>query len=357
MIGIDKTTINNIGIISIDFKKLKEKKDNITIIKEGTTVPLPTDIPGQYEEVNYLKIRDKNMFNVFRFGMKKVGGGKMIVYCMMKLHIRPLRGDNMNPLNISEYKEMLQKIKSYMVTEYGIRLDFSNIGFAEMEINCTFKLDRKFEEYEYLLDRFRDVIPKRYKTKGKFEDDEDIFKELLFFNGSTKLKIYDKKKQLEEVYNKKIDDELMRIEYTFLTSDKVKSVFGSNKVKDMTDEDIQEYVKQGIEKDLFTPLLKYKKEADKELLKIAKEYQKEYPRQWGSKFITESKSLKMTKEVKGETKEGKKLLLIDNQQLKNIVYKVAKDKRTAKKLYKQIECIKQSDGTLNKLQYIQQNIL
>lgn len=358
MIGIDKTTINNIKIVSVDFDKLMTN-NNVTVSRDGITASLPTNIPGQYKEVHEIRIKDGTAFNTFRFAINTTGG-KFIPYCLMEIHIRSLCGDNMNPLNIEAYKRMLQQIRIYVADRYGIRLNFDNIGFKEIEINCTFELDREFKEYEYLLDRIYEVAPKRYKDKAKFHDNIDnSLKEIVFYNQSTELKVYDKKKQLKDVYKIKIDKNLMRIEYTFMRPQKVEDALGTSKVNELTDESIQDYIKKGIEKDIIKPLLKHVEKANKQLLKIAKEYKQKYPKQWAKRFIDKAPGFYMVNEIEvdGEIKEEKIMLLVDNQQLKDIVYKVASNKRTAKNLYKEIECIKQSDGSLNKLQYIQQNIL
>lgn len=344
MIGIDKTTINNIQIVSIDFKKLMTN-DNVILSKEGTTLSLPTNITKQYQDVSYLKIIDEQVFNSFSFGIK-LNNGNMIPYCFMELHIRSACGDNMNPLNIEAYKRMLEQIKQYVLERYGIRLNFDDIGFKELEINCTFKLDREFKEYQYLLDRIFEVIPKRYKDKARYTDENNNLKEIVFFNKSTELKVYDKKKQLEQVYKIKINDNLMRIEYTFNRSQKVEDALGTNKVNKLTDASIQEYVKKGIEKDIIRPLLNHVEQANKQLLKIAKQYQSMNKRSWGKLFILDAKSL----EVNG------KRLLVDNQQLKDVLNKIMKNKQSLKRLYKEIECIKATDGNLLKLEYIHNNI-
>ena len=172
--------------------------------------------------------------------------------------------------------------------------------------------------------------------------------EIVFYNESTKLKVYDKKFQLKEVYRIRIDEDLMRIEYTFKRPQKVETIFGTNKVNELTDEAIKEYIKKGIEKDLINPVYKHIKQADKQLLKVAEQYQKMYPRGgWGKLFITDAKSLEV----------DNKRLLIDNQQLKDIIDKIAKSRTTKKRLYKEIECIKATDGNLLKLEYIHDNIL
>lgn len=345
LIGIDKTTINGIGVVNINFDKLMTN-DNVIWSREGTIINIPTNVPNEYKEVSYLKITDEQMFNTLCLGVK-VCGGKLITYCLLELHIRSACGDNSNPLNIEAYKHMLKQIRKYIIQRYGVTLDFSDIGFKELEINCTFKLDTDFKEYEYLLRRMNELAPKRYKDRAIYTDNENNIKEVVFFNKSANLKIYDKKKQLEEVYKIKINDNLMRIEYTFNRSQKVEDTFGTNKVNKLTDEAIREYIVQAIEKDLINPVYKHIEEANKQLLNKAKEYQKLYPRGgWGNRFIAEARTLMI----------NNKMLLVDNQQLKDIVTIISKDKRTVKRLYKEIECIKPSCATIEKLEYIHNNI-
>lgn len=356
LIGIDKTTINGIGITSINFKKLMVN-DNVIWSREGTCISIPTNIPSQYQEVSYLKITDEQMFNTLSMGVK-VCGGKMIPYCLLELHIRSACGDNSTPLNIEAYKQMLKQIKKYIYDRYGIILNFNDIGFKELEINCTFKLNEPFKEYEYLLERLIEVAPRRYKQALAIRNEDRNITEIKFLNKSANLKVYDKKYQLEEAYKIKINDDLIRIEYTFNRSQKVEDVFGTSKVNQLTDEAIRRYIVQAIENDLIKPIYKHIDEANKQLLKIARQYQKLYPRGWGKKFIADSRTLKITKKKKetDEIIEENKMLLVDNQQLKDIIKAVAKKKETAKRLYKEIECIKPSNATLKKLEYIHNNI-
>lgn len=331
--------------------------ENVIWSREGTTISIPTNIPGKYQEVSYLKITDEQMFNTLCMGVK-LCGGKMIPYCLLELHIRSACGDNATPLNIEAYKRMIEQIRRYINDRYGVQLDFTDIGFKELEINCTFKLDTDFKEYEYLLERMIEVAPKRYKQALAIRNEERNITEIKFLNKSANLKVYDKKYQLEEAYKIKINDKLMRIEYTFNRSQKVEDVFTTSKVNLLSDEAIRSYIVQAIENDLIKPIYKHIEEANKQLLKIAKQYQKLYPRGWGKKFIADSRTLKITKKKKGtdEIIEDNKMLLIDNQQLKDIVTIISKDKRTAKKLCKEIECIKPSNATLKKLEYIHNNI-
>ena len=356
MIGIDKTTINGIGVVNINFDKLMTN-DNVIWSREGTIINIPTNVPNEYKEVSYLKITDEQMFNTLCLGVK-VCGGKLITYCLLELHIRSACGDNSNPLNIEAYKHMLKQIRKYIIQRYGVTLDFSDMGFKELEINCTFKLDTDFKEYEYLLRRMNELAPKRYKDRAIYTDNEDNIKEVVFFNKSANLKIYDKKKQLEEVYKIKINDNLMRIEYTFNRSQKVEDTFGTNKVNKLTDEAIRGYIVQAIEKDLINPVYKHIEEANKQLVKKAKEYKKLYPCGWGVRFISDARNFKMTRKKKdsNELIEENKLLLIDNQQLKEIIDSEMKNKQSVKRLYKEIECIKPSCATIEKLEYIHNNI-
>ena len=228
MIGINKATVNNIKILSVDFNKLNAR-DNVKISTNKERISLPTATGGT-KEVHSIKIKDGYVFDRFYCGIT----GMLHQFCVLELGVKDLCGDDMYPVNVEAYKRMLKQVRKYMDEVYGIKLNFDDVCLKEIEINNTFKLDRNFEEYEYLIEKFEKVAPKRYERK------EQELNGLELNNSLTTLRIYDKKYQLEHDHGLKVNDELMRIEYTFKTSDKIKAVFGTNKLNELTDEAIKQ---------------------------------------------------------------------------------------------------------------------
>ena len=129
-IGLDKTVVSGFRIIRIDFKKL-QKHDNVTIDKNGKYTYLLED----GSSFRWLKIEDFHLFGVMCAGTKKT---------------------------VAEYQRMIKRIFQYLHDEYGVTVNFQNLKFSEMEINCTFELK---EEFYKVSAKFWGVVDEK---SGKF---------------------------------------------------------------------------------------------------------------------------------------------------------------------------------------------
>lgn len=63
--------------------------------------------------------------------------------------------DNLRPLNISEYRNKINNIKSYMQRIYGIYLDISEARFHTIELNITNEMMYPFHDYRMIFEAVR----------------------------------------------------------------------------------------------------------------------------------------------------------------------------------------------------------
>lgn len=350
MFGIDKAIIKGWELESIQFEKLLSKT-NVKIQTEGyTTVVI------EYEDttpvnVGYIKINDGNMFNTFQFGVKYTKG-KRTIYGFIDMHISAYKGktNNLKPLLLYQYHELITEVGEYLKDEYGIFINFMPSQFEMIELNKTIELDREFNEYKNILNLICLLAPKTYKDKDIKLDNRNNIKEIIISNNSVKCKIYDKTKQLLSVYKIIVDQKYMRIEYTLQGSKKIKSVFKGCGICELSDEAIKVYLIERIKKELINPLEKYIKISNKNLIKIAKEEKIKDSRRWTRAFVLRAMSEKTQDSIP---------VLVCIEQLKSIIKKETKRNyaRTLKNLEKDFERGKDFSENFLKLEELKNKIL
>lgn len=352
MFGIDKTVLRNWDIESIDFDKLRKNGTKIIIQTEGYTTPVINSKTGEVEQIAYLKIKDGFMFNVLQFGVK-VTGGKQIIYGFLDLHINGEEGagHNVKPLKTEEYHRLIREIEKYLSSEYGVNINLKTAKFEKVELNKTIKLDKSFQEYRHILNLICLLAPKTYKKKDIIRDNQNNVKGIKLWNKSLNCKIYDKTKQVKAVYKIEIEEDFMRIEYTLETPKKVDSVFVGSNIFELSDEEIEKYLKDSIEKDLIKPLEKHIKQGDKELKKIAKLEKEKDSKKWTRFFLLKAVSMNNENDVP---------IVVSKEQIESVLEKniSRKDsyKRTMKKLEVDFKDYKHLYGNIEKIEEIKSKI-
>lgn len=249
MIGINESVLSNIKVLNMDVDKLNRRA---SYKQEKISVNIQT-VTEEEQKIHYVNIKDGYVFDWLQIKAiekdEKING-----CCDLGMFIKDFCGADVNPLNVEAYEFTLRKIRKYIYQTYGVNLDFKEICFKEIQVNTTFDLNSDFSEYEYLLNRINEVAPKKYKTI-KQHHYYGMLKGITLINESTKLNIYDKKFQLLDEVNFKIDENLMRIEYTFKNATEVKKALGTNKLKELTNEAIKQCIKKNIDDDIIQPLL------------------------------------------------------------------------------------------------------
>ena len=231
---------------------------------------------------------------------------------------------------------MLNRIKDYLLDIYGLDIDFSNAYYDLIELNKTAVMDKPFKEYDYLLNLMGKLVPKRYKDRVYHTDELNILKQVEFYNGSMKGKIYDKTRQLLERFKIVLDKNYMRIEYTLNGSKKIETALGERTINKITDEAIKNFLNEQIERDLIEPLEKHIIEGSKKLITIATALRKKNRNNWVSSLI--DKSLNANLLYTSPAGELKVPLLVDTLQIKEAIKKVSgsnayRNIKTAEKNY------------------------
>ena len=311
--GIDKTKIKNFTIELMDMDRLLSN-DNVIFQERARGMAVAT-IDGEIKHIDSLIISDGHIFNKLSVGVK-LNKGTPLAYAHVDIHIAENSDNNLKPLKISEYRNRLTRLKSYLEDRYGLYINLDQAKFEKLEINVTSKMDRDFIEYEFLLEQMVYLVPKRYEVSPYLDDDREA-KQYDFFNDSTEAKIYDKTRQLEEKFKISMEEQDMRIEYTLNKAEKIKNCLGSALISEVTDEAIESYLKAQIYKDLIKPIETHITKANKELLQMANDLKKADSRKWAKLFVYKAIAQKMNK------KNGRLALVIDSEQIEQTIKKVS----------------------------------
>lgn len=314
-IGIDKTVIKNFTVERVDFNKLLSESNAEKVICMRKMKGKYNYFHDREEEGNFntIIIKDNIVFNTLKVDVKKVGENLFVKYAMLDLSIRELQGNNLMPLNIKAYKLQLTKLFKYIEERYGLIMETSKVKFDRVELNCTIKLDRRFEEYIRAIDILCHLAPKTYREyvtqKDKKRDEIDYF---LIKNNSMQCKFYNKSKQLEEVYNVETDSHILRVEYTLIGDKKINDIFSNGEVNQLTDEQIQAFIKQQFTKDFINRYNKHKDDSIKQITKVVKELRAE-SKQWTKQLIIKLMDIEIGKKTP---------ICLDAEHIREVVKKV-----------------------------------
>lgn len=193
----------------------------------------------------FLKISDHKCFGVLRAGVTMTQCGKRD-YARLDITIGTPEQGNLQNKTVSEYHEIISSAFQYLGNEYGIFVDTDGLKFSEMEINCTFVLEEEFYKYRRPLQLMMFLLPKSFRKitqVSNVNNEQSRFETETFYRGnsSMEVKIYDKKKHLEETISYRANDNLMRIELILKTPQKIKEVFETNLVWKLTDDKVNNF--------------------------------------------------------------------------------------------------------------------
>lgn len=319
MFGIDFTSVGSIKYIYFEDIQYLLAHDDVSVYTKHGEMSVIEDINRNELKYSTIIIQPKNkMFKKLTIG-SKVDKEFKKDYIVLELSVAEVGGHNLKPITLEEYRLKLEKIRQYILEEYKILLSFKEATFRTLEINNTIKLVYEVKEYKKILSMIADFAPKRYE-QALYKNGKRLITGIVLFNKSNEYKLYDKTEQIEKVYKIKIDGNYLRIEISLLNPKKIKDVFGTTKIHEITEEQLKEYYLKMIEKDLFKTFDKYIKDSNKELLKIAKEEQEKDIKKWVRMFFL--RSFKLKYEVKNN--EADFDLLFDSQQALDIIKKYTK---------------------------------
>lgn len=292
-IGLDRTIIGNFEITGIDFERalsFSEKKvsiecsgENLYYLKDG-------------HAFSRLKIVDNYMFGVCTVYMKCMNGTRF-VYASMDISIGTVRETNFQNQTMEEFKLRLDTIREYLVNKYGVVADFMQATFKNLEINVTLPLKHKFKEYHRVFNLMMyNVVLRNSKPTLEFkaENKKNAEQEVTGIckkNNCLEVKIYDKARQLREQNKADLLGEYMRLEITLLTTRKIREVFGTNRVYQITNKMIEQYFEKQCRKLLIKPYEKWKEKNREQLKKIMEEHRGKSERNWKANLLKQCSNL------------------------------------------------------------------
>ncbi len=290
-IGIDKTVITNFTIKSIDTDYLKAM--NIEIIENNNSLLKTEDNIG----ILKLKIKD-SFFGMLDCGFTNANKNKKFV-SYTKLTITVSQNYNLQNLNVEEYKQRIKDVFQYINEKYKIEITYSfdTLNITYMEINYTFKLKYKFNDYKRALLILISNMPKnkysdksnhniKYKSFFEINQDENIanLETLSVKNSSIEFVIYNKTKQIKDTKNISLPDDYIRIEYRLKRKDSyIKSIGGV--VSNLTDKKLKDFYIKNFTYDIIKPFDSYKEKIKEQFEKELKPFLEKSDKQWYSKFI------------------------------------------------------------------------
>lgn len=113
----------------------------------------------------------------------------------------------------------------YIYSEYGIMLVNVDASYRLLELNNTVEMNEDVDLYYPILKLIADFAPKRYKDNNIARDGWKRIKGIYIGNNTVEYKLYNKAKQLEEVYKIKVEGNYLRFEIVLLNSKKIKEVY------------------------------------------------------------------------------------------------------------------------------------
>ena len=335
MFGIDNNIIGTLQMgIAHDFVKLFSHS-NVERSLKGDTMSLYDENTGEKIEFSYITITKDERFRSLAFGVKSVKNGPNVHYVKLDVFVSEPGGHNLKPLS---HREMLQKhndLMRYIRVKYGLNITNEEAKYDYIEINHTIELEHEIEEYTSVFNLIHDIAPARYKrvikeTEGKSKDLENIIKAIVYENGSMKIKVYNKTRQLEQELKFVIEKRNIRIEVCLKKKKKIKAVFGTNKVSEIDDEMLKQYYLKVVTEDIFNRIDEYLIKANKELKKELKNEKKAEPKKYPKSFLKGACGLKYKK-------TGLDLVFDIEQVLELLKNDVSRWDRTYKTLVKEID--------------------
>ena len=308
-VGIDRTELRNLIVYQVDLQKLQNTDSKIRLT-ESQLGYMTRDIEGNIIRVENIVISDGFMFNSFRLDYKKEKGNRTY-YTILDVTIATKEGesDNLRPLNISEYRNKIENIKHYMQEIYGIYLDVSEARFNTIEVNITNEMMHTFHDYRMIFEAVR--LKRNHKKYPVFglKEKKLQYETYIFSNKglTNQLKLYNKTEQLSYCFSIYRKEQFMRFEYRLHSYDLIQNRLGTDKLSELTDQAIRDFLSKSIQEDIFEPVEAYLSDTNKQLDKMYKNIKKKYKRGHTRLFANYC--------------NGKEVAILDAEQIYNIVKK------------------------------------
>ena len=295
-IGIDRTVVSNFRITEIDFERL--------LMHENVTVDAGVEHGYVLEDgssFRFLKIADGRHFGVMCAGVKVMKHMKQ-EYSRLDITVGSESQGNLQSRNVAEYFEKISLVFQYLREQYGVVVELSELKFSEIEINCTIPIEEEFHKYHRPLRLLMFNLPKCFKKLGQIGDvnkQKASIETETFYRGhkTTEIKIYDKKRQLQQVKKVDLDTEYMRIEISLKNRAKIKEVFGTALVKDLTDEKVNRFFIRQFERLFVKSYRKWEIQNERVLRKLIQEHKEKNIKFWKVNLLRECSNVEQCSQI------------------------------------------------------------
>lgn len=265
---IDKVILYNFTVEDVyDLTELELQ--GLASVEKQSNLYAETNTGKKY---NHIHIPKCGLFDDFFYGRSPL---TTEFFGKLEISVNRDQYHNLNCLSVNELMTRVNDIERYLADELGILVNFDNIKMKKMELNKTSELDENYNEYGRILNTIISLLPRRLSKKRAYFED-NITNTLYSGNSSEVLKIYNKTAQLNKEYNTNLKKNYIRFEVTLNNeSGKIKKVFGSDILWNLTDEKINKYFDKFVEDNIITPYRKHQKFISKTVSKLlSNEYQK-----------------------------------------------------------------------------------
>ena len=284
---IDKVIFS--GIIIVDIENMDELVTRGVIEQGKTNTPYYTE---SWQQFSRLSIEHDGVID------KMVAGGKSlkglpVSYCTLECNVKNQGYGNLACYTVEDYAARLKEIQKHLLSEYGILTDFTYIKVKEIEINRTFKLDGEFADYHRAITVLMNNLPTYLKSQMEYMKVEQNSVEYETYYATSKktnkskryllLKIYNKSKALENIVL--LTDSYMRVELRLIGTEKIKKDLGSYIFKELTDQIINKYFDNQVQKLIVGPLQKWQQSRDKYLINLMKQQRQDDIRHWQTNVL------------------------------------------------------------------------
>lgn len=262
--GIDKAIAKSIIDGFDDYERFKEVNDKV-LDTTGHTMPIFDCKTGQLIEVSTIEIEDEYV----RFT------SKICIRNNEKLRVNRLslnRKNNLYPYDVGEFKEAMKKAHEHIKENYYINLNSNNLKGHCIEINTNIKLDKTYNEYNYVLETVKRICSGgTHRLKAKVNCALDGTIETLYLNNSNiELKFYNKTLELADESQIYIADEVMRIELKLKNQDSIQYMFDTHYFECLTDEQIKEKFYEFLKLNVFDKIDDHIEKSKDKIEKITK---------------------------------------------------------------------------------------
>ncbi len=268
-IGIDLFAVSGFKLLpEIDLNYLK-KFTNATILEDKNYLFFKTQGISCNSDFSYIKINDSYHGFDLIIGVKQKANNSFFSYIRLTFSINDSYYKNLFPYKIEQCKQRIKDTLIYIKKAYRLDIIPTSIYFNSLEINANIQLDHDFSSYSNILELFTDISPKTYKSNRIYKNHKTNKKETFEkSNKSISFKFYDKTAQMYKIHGVQLPSPILRFEYSLKTIDKIKQVFNTHKLDDITDASIDNAIRTLYKKDFIKPLENFKREKKKDIEKL-----------------------------------------------------------------------------------------